>query len=799
MKGNGNIMKGTISFCLLLAACLAGTGESADYDLIRTLSGKTKSFSKIPVRKADVPFIPCSKSFYIRPALRDWSEYNVLSLEVENPRGGKAFLTIRVVSTPPGEKKLHAYTHEFFVKGDGSYNKFQIPFDQWKVVRKPVGWNQIDRIDICLTPGKEQPENFLVNIRNLKLHRLSPDAIRNERPHRLGITQEDIRKMEALIPDTCTFPIPNYHDREFWKRFPLAEDIRKGAEKKRKSVLPEISASLWSEARKDNYAQGARKEWAESLKELFRVIDRCTLAECKENRGRYMPQIIKALEKILDTPWGSPDSDLEGKVVSGGYRYAGLQSLITASCVLSAYMVLDDKLPESLRARLRKAILEWSVEPVMRDLALPPGTGTSRNNYGHWVMSWIDGTNNITPFSYYRAVIICNALVPSKRERAELLVCAIRANENYLRNFTPEGYTTEGMSYWHMGFSASCDLALLVRDLTGGKVDLSHDPHIDAIVKLGWEMAMDPPACTGLYPHFSDSGREGLGALQDQFFYVKMNRLAGVDYYSREIAQTKPEFQPSSVNLFADLMQTVAMMQKFPPLKPAPPRNLICYVPECGVLVSRDLPGSEPFSFASKGGHNQEFHNHCDLGSFVVGLGSRFYCGDPGSPVYASKTRQIVNGSAMHPVPMINGKEQSKGKKAFAKVLELKTEPEYARISYDLKHAYPVKELTKLVRTFTHERQKRRVVLEDKFAFSEKGVFTGCLTTYSRPEKIAENRWRFGRLDVVFQADAPLTFQVDTPKVTMRTPMQFHRLRYEFASPRKDGKITVIFTPSGRK
>ncbi len=795
-------MKNKIFFWLLLA-CLAAAagGEPSDYDLIATLSSKTKSFSKIPVvRKANPPFIPCTKSFYIRPALRDWSGYNVLSLEAENRGGAKAYLTVRAVSAPEGEKKPHAYKYEFFVKPEGSFQKFVIPFDQWKFVRKPVGWNKIDRIEFVLTPGKEQPENFLVNIRNLKLHKLSDEEIKTAKPHRLGITQEDIRKMELLIPDRCSFPIPNYHDRKFWDRFPLSSEIRKGAEKKRKSVLPEMSVSLWEAAREDKYLQGARTEWADKLKELFRVLDRCTLAECKENKGRFVPQIVGALEKLLETPWGYPDSDPAGKVISAGYRYAGLQSVITASSVLSAYMVLDDKLPEPLRARLKKRILEWTVEPVKRDLALPPGTGTARNNYGHWVMSWIDGTNNITPFTYYRVVIISNALVESKRERAELLLCAIRANENYLKNFTPEGYTPEGLSYWEMGFSASCNLALLVRELTGGKVDLSHDPHVAAITKLGWEMEMDPE-CTGLYPHFSDCGREGRGSLFGRLFYQTMNQLAGIDYYGGEIARKKVEYQPSSVSLFEDLRYTAAMMRKPVPLRKAPPRNPIFYVPSCGVLVSRDLPGrKEAFSFAAKGGHNQEFHNHCDLGSFVIGLGSRFYCGDPGTPVYESKTRHLVNSSVMHPVPVINGKEQGKGKKAFAKVLEMKNGPDSARISYDLKKAYPVKELTRLVRTFTHDRKNRRVLLEDDFAFSKPGVFTGCLTSYFPPEKIAENRWRFGKLDAVFRTEGKLNFETDTPRVKMRTPLPFHRLHYEFDSPRKDGKITVIFTPvqSGR-
>ena len=123
-------------------------------------------------------------------------------------------------------------------------------------------------------------------------------------PHRLGITQDDILKMEEVIPEGCTFPIPNYRDREFWDHFPVSDFIRKRAEQKLNSVLPEMSVALWEAARQDTYREGARGKWAEAQKELGRVLDSCTIMECKENRGRFGPRIIEALEKLLCSPWG---------------------------------------------------------------------------------------------------------------------------------------------------------------------------------------------------------------------------------------------------------------------------------------------------------------------------------------------------------------------------------------------------------------------------------------------------------------------------------------------------------------
>ena len=79
-------------------------------------------------------------------------------------------------------------------------------------------------------------------------------------PHRLGITQDDIQKMEEVLPEGCTFPIPNYRDREFWDRFPVSDFIRKRAKEKKDKPLPEMSADLWEAARLDAYREGAREK-----------------------------------------------------------------------------------------------------------------------------------------------------------------------------------------------------------------------------------------------------------------------------------------------------------------------------------------------------------------------------------------------------------------------------------------------------------------------------------------------------------------------------------------------------------
>ena len=78
----------------------------------------------------------------------------------------------------------------------------------------------------------------------------------------------------------------------------------------------------------------------------------------------------------------------------------------------------------------------------------------------------------------------------------------------------------------------------------------------------------------------------------------------------------------------------------------------------------------ENFVFAVKGGHNDEPHNHNDLGSFVFFADEAFLLDDPGWSEYVdgyfgpNRYQHICASSMGHSVPIIHGKAQVPGKEA---------------------------------------------------------------------------------------------------------------------------------------
>lgn len=97
------------------------------------------------------------------------------------------------------------------------------------------------------------------------------------------------------------------------------------------------------------------------------------------------------------------------------------------------------------------------------------------------------------------------------------------------------------------------------------------------------------------------------------------------------------------------------------------PEEMLCethYFENTQWYVSRH----EKYSFAAKAGHNDEPHNHNDVGSFMITVGDQVFVADPGRGEYRKETFMpekrytfIQNSSAGHSVPVINGEYQLPG------------------------------------------------------------------------------------------------------------------------------------------
>jgi hypothetical protein len=116
------------------------------------------------------------------------------------------------------------------------------------------------------------------------------------------------------------------------------------------------------------------------------------------------------------------------------------------------------------------------------------------------------------------------------------------------------------------------------------------------------------------------------------------------------------------------------------------------YLADLQVLVVRETAGnSRGLTLAIKGGHNNENHNHNDIGSFVAALDGVPVLIDLGQPTYTAlsfsdrRYEQWVVRSEWHNVPVINGHEQSPGAEYRATDV-LATENS---LTLDLSPAYP--------------------------------------------------------------------------------------------------------------
>jgi hypothetical protein len=133
-------------------------------------------------------------------------------------------------------------------------------------------------------------------------------------------------------------------------------------------------------------------------------------------------------------------------------------------------------------------------------------------------------------------------------------------------------------------------------------------------------------------------------------------------------------------------------------------------------------------AFAAKGGHNDEPHNHNDIGSFELIAGQYELLADLGSGEYSrdyfSDARYSIfcNSSLGHSLPIINGKGQASGPSHCAKDVTFRQKGSHIALSMDIANAYDCRELTHLVRTFEFDGYTRTLVLNDVFSFSEPGI-----------------------------------------------------------------------------
>ena len=418
--------------------------------------------------------------------------------------------------------------------------------------------------------------------------------------------------------------------------------------------------------------------------------------ELTEAKGRFLPALAETLDDLCAQPtWvlSAHDRDLanlEGRAVS-----IDLASAHRAWQVAELVAAFGEALPEATRTRAVAAVRARVVDPYL---------AMARAGKGPW---WATSENNWNPVCHAGAVGATLALPgTTAAERDAAIAFAKRCQPRYLRGFSDEGWTPEGIAYWNYGFGNFAALAEIVRRATDGREDWLTWPEARAPALLTPRLRLDGD----VFPTLSDTAADMAPDPFVAFFVATRLGEGGVPPPPRDGALPFPH----AFLLTPSAAASAAAGASLPPT---------VWLPKAQLLIGR----APAMAFFAAGGHNGVSHNHNDLGVFGVAVGGVSVLADLGGESYSARTfsskrydSPLLN-SWGHAVPRPAETLQAAGKAAAAKTRAFEEEAGGGRVRWvlDLTAAYPKAGLRSLTREFVWEPARPALTVTDRYAFAE--------------------------------------------------------------------------------
>ncbi|GAA2094526.1 heparinase II/III family protein [Microlunatus panaciterrae] len=345
------------------------------------------------------------------------------------------------------------------------------------------------------------------------------------------------------------------------------------------------------------------------------------------------------------------------------------------------YLIGDrlDDLSQTIRPRVADELRTRVLEPFLQ----------------HRDWRWlVEFTNNWNPWIHSGVLAVALLTEIDPQQRRQVIGRALEGLDRFLDSCPADGGCDEGATYWGRAGGSLGDCLSLLYDATRGAVDGFGHPKVAALARYLPAMHIDD--------QWLVSFADGSARLTDRTMAEPLYRLGRhTDQpvvvrqalaIERQLARTEPLVrQLSSIGRVVGclLRPRDDQADTFPYLGEL-------WFPDTQVLVARQLPGSpEGIYLAVKGGHNDESHNHNDIGNFVVAVDGRPMIIDMGAGTYTRQTfgpdryEIFTMQSGFHNVPEINGQPQQAGPEFRADAMAVEIGRDQVRCSIELAAAYP--------------------------------------------------------------------------------------------------------------
>ena len=227
--------------------------------------------------------------------------------------------------------------------------------------------------------------------------------------------------------------------------------------------------------------------------------------------------------------------------------------------------------------------------------------------------------------------------------------------------FEADGGSIEGIGYWNYGLMYYVTVAELLRERTGGKLDLLAAPRLRDIARYPLAAALSP----GRYLNFGDA--EEPTALSPGVVQ-RLAERTGVDDLRGLISGPRaPEGRGVPTAKLAIVLRDAAWWDGVARPFPAAARQ-DATLPDSGVIrLTGQTTDGRPVALATKAGHNDGHHSHADVATFILHVDGESLLCDPGRGKYSKeyfrlpRYENIFCNSFGHGVPVIGGRLQAPG------------------------------------------------------------------------------------------------------------------------------------------
>lgn len=525
-----------------------------------------------------------------------------------------------------------------------------------------------------------------------------------------SVTKEQLK--EALVMNGAWVPYPAYSDREGWNSL-LNDEDRQTLIKAGEKMLD----YKWQVIRATDYLEyersGERNIMQNPYEANRKVINVLMMAELAEGKGRFIDQLINGVFFSCEmTSWvlsaHLPRQSTKRSMPDWREQIIDLGSGNYGSMLAWVYYFFHDTFDKSdpvISLRLRHELQERILDPYME-------------NDREWWMAfyWKPGEiiNNWNPWCNSN-VLQCYLLLEEDRDKLTDAVWRTMQSVDKFINFVKsDGACEEGTSYWGHAAGKMYDYLQILSDGTNGKVSLFNNPMIR---RMG-EYISRSYVGDGWVVNFADASAKGGG---DAPLIYRYGRAVGSEemmQFAAYLLKGKRPTIPLGNDAFRTL-QCVLLNKELEQTKPAHNVPACTWYPETEFCY---LTNNSGWFLATKGGFNNESHNHNDAGTFSLYINNTPMLIDAGVGTY---TRQTFSSerysiwtmqSNYHNLPMINGVPQRFGQEYKATNVVCKEKQRF--FSADISTAYPEEAaVNSWIRSYKLE--NKRLVITDKFSLKE--------------------------------------------------------------------------------